>query len=156
MKTVQHEAFRLIGIKTRTSNPEEIQGAGRIAVLWERFYSENVTQQISQKISNQIFGVYYEYEGNEHAPYSLLVGMKVPPGTTAPQGLEMIDIPEQTYTRFTTEKGPRPFIIYEAWKNIWSLTEKSQLKRKYTYDFELYDERSQDPQSAQLDIYIAI
>ena len=47
--------------------------------------------------------------------------------------------------------------ISEAWKEIWQL-QPSQLggSRRFSADFEVYDERSLDPQNAEVDIYIAI
>jgi predicted transcriptional regulator YdeE len=67
-----------------------------------------------------------------------------------------IDVPKDNYAVFQTEKGKIPDIIFKAWQKIWHLTAKKELSRKRTFDFELYDKRAADPNSAQVDIFIAI
>lgn len=41
--------------------------------------------------------------------------------------------------------------VTDTWKKIWD----SSLNRKFGFDFEVYDERSQDWNNAELDIYIS-
>ena len=47
-------------------------------------------------------------------------------------------------------------IFPAAWQQIWKLEDLGKLKRTYQADFELYDQRAQDPQNAQVDIYIGV
>lgn len=38
-KLVEHPAFHVVGLSTRTSNADEMAGKGRIGAIWERFYA---------------------------------------------------------------------------------------------------------------------
>ena len=66
------------------------------------------------------------------------------------------DIPAGRYAVITTQKGPFPKVIPEAWLEIFKLEEERKLNRSYRADFELYDERALDPQNGQVDIYIGL
>ena len=65
--------------------------------------------------------------------------------------LEELMIPAQEYCKFKA-KGIMTKCITDAWKEIW----KSEIKRKFDFDFEVYDERSEDWNNAEVDIYISI
>ena len=49
----QIENFKIIGITIETSNVNG-KSTDDLGILWERFYSENLLQQIPNKISNEI------------------------------------------------------------------------------------------------------
>lgn len=148
--------FQVIGITTRTSNADEMKGAGKIGDLWKRFYAEGIVDQIPSKTDHSIFAVYHTYESNKNGAYSITLGCKVETGTQPPAGMDILKIPAQNYAQFTTTKGPMPQIVIETWQNIWMQEDHSKLKRQYTYDFEVYDQRSADPRSSEVDIYIAL
>lgn len=42
--------------------------------------------------------------------------------------------------------------VYNEWVKIWN----SELERTFTADFEVYDERSQNPENAEVDIFVAV
>lgn len=42
--------------------------------------------------------------------------------------------------------------ITEAWEKIWN----SEIQRKFGFDFEVYDERSQDWSDAEVDLFISV
>ena len=47
--------------------------------------------------------------------------------------------------------------VIEAWQNIWKMKPHDFAgNRTYIADFELYDQRSCDPNNAAVDIYIGI
>ncbi len=43
-------------------------------------------------------------------------------------------------------------MVGQAWQEIWNM----DLKRKYTYDFEDYQNNSEDMQNQEIHIYIAL
>jgi len=47
-----------------------------------------------------------------------------------------------------------PDAIVNAWKEIWSMD--SELKRRYTADFEVYGKKSQQGDSSEVEIYLAV
>ena len=149
------DSFSVVGITTRTSNNDEFSGAGKIAELWQRFYSENVMIKIQHKISDKVFAVYHDYENDANGEYSLMIGLMVDKNALPPEGLVKIDIPAQDYTQFTSNSGAMPGNIIETWQEIWKSTESKKIDRAYTYDFEVYDERATDPTNSVIDILIA-
>lgn len=60
-------------------------------------------------------------------------------------------IPKGKYARFIIN-GDVQKSVGEAWSEIW----KMNLKRKYTCDFEEYQNNSEDMQNQDIHIYIAI
>lgn len=152
---IKMDSFSIVGITTRTSNSDEFSGAGKIADLWQKFYSESIINIIQEKISEKVFAVYHDYESDASAPYTLMIGMMVNKDAAVPQGLFKIDIPAQDYTQVTSSKGAMPENIVKAWQEVWKLTEENEIKRSYTFDFEIYDERASDPKNAVIDILIA-
>ena len=155
-QTVSLDAFQIIGINTRTSNQDEMKGTGKIPALWNKFYSEQALSKIPGKLNSDIIAVYHDYESDASAPYSVLIGAKVAPGTKAPEGMELLNIPAQKYAKITSAKGEMPGVVIDAWKTVWNLTEKSELNRTYTFDLEVYDQRTANPKSAEVDLFITI
>lgn len=146
------ESFQVIGIKTRTSNSEEAKGNGKISKLWGQFFSKKTLAKIPKKLDGDIIAIYYDYESDSSGPYSLLVGAKVAPGTKAPRGMETLQVPAQEYRQFVSAKGEMPGVVIDAWKQVWT----TDMKRKYSYDLEVYGEKARDPKSAQVDLYISL
>jgi predicted transcriptional regulator YdeE len=67
-------------------------------------------------------------------------------------------VSEGKYAVLTSERGPIPKVIVEAWQQIWNREDQGQLggKRAYKTDFEVYDQRAHDPQDSQIDIYVGV
>ncbi|MDF9799421.1 putative transcriptional regulator YdeE [Catalinimonas alkaloidigena] len=145
------ENFRLIGLKlphkTTNKNNQSSQDCGD---LWQKFEKNKVYELIPEKLSNEIYAVYFDYEKDETMPFSYFIGCKVPDSAVIPAGLEVLTIPGQSYKKFVA-KGKMTACITDTWKEIWN----SNLRRKFSFDFEIYDERSQDWSDAEVDIYIS-
>ena len=152
MSIVTLGTYRLIGIglASKTTNAEG-QSALDCGNLWQRFGQEDIASQIPDKLDNTVVAVYYNYDGDHTQAFDFFIGCKVKPGTEAPEGLMALDIPEQRYRKLTA-KGKMPECIGNAWREIWTWTEK----RAYTFDMEMYDERSSDWNNAVVDIFIAV
>lgn len=144
------EAFKIIGIKTRTTN-ENGQSSKDIPALWERFFKEGLLEQIPNKTSNDIYCIYTEYEGDHTAPYSTIIGCRVKDFNNIPEGMTTLTIKESKYEKFLA-KGNIKQVVYETWLKIWN----TELNRSYTADFEVYGKKAQDPENAEVDIYIAL
>jgi len=153
---VQIESFQIIGIATRTTNSEEMGSHGKIPRLWEKFYKDQIVSKIPNKIDHDIVAIYYNYESDASGAYSVLIGQKVHANTEAPIGMVALNVPLGTYSKHNSLIGKMPMIVVDTWKKIWELTEKGVLQRKYTFDFELYDSRSRDPNSSQVDVFISV
>lgn len=149
-------SFTVIGIEARTSNAREATPDGIIGKQWQKFFSEGSSQKIPNKIDPNFYAVYSDYAGDHNGEYSFLIGAKVKEGTAPPEGMVAKQIRAGKYALVTTDKGPFPKVVPAAWIKIFSLEESGKLKRAYQTDFELYDQRAQDPQNGQADIYIGV
>lgn len=152
MSKVEIEDIMLIGVslKTKTSNANG-QSSIDCGNLWQEFEKEKYAETIPTKLSNEIFGVYHQYEGDRTKPFSYFVGCKVKPGTEVPEGLQSLNIPKGTYHKINA-KGEMPACVINAWRDIWT----SNIPRTYQIDFEVYDERSKDWSNAEVDVYLSI
>lgn len=151
MDLIKLPAFTLIGIQLRRKTTNE---AGQSGVdcgnLWQEFTKKDVANKIQEKLTDEIFAVYFDYEGDHTKPFSYFIGCKAAPHPKIPAGLNRLHIPEQHYTKVIAS-GKMPDCIADAWKRIWV----SEVKRAFQYDFEIYDERSQNWNSAEVDIYVS-
>ncbi|HMF70277.1 MAG TPA: GyrI-like domain-containing protein [Flavitalea sp.] len=152
MSKVQINEITLAGIslKTKTTNANGQSGID-CGNLWQQFEKGNYAEHIPNKLSDEIFGVYHEYEGDSTKPFSYFVGCKVKQGTEVLEGLETLNIPKGTYHKINA-KGTMPDCVAQAWREVWT----SNIPRTYQMDFEVYGERSKDWNDAEVDIYISI
>ena len=150
--TQRIKEFRLIGLslKTKTTN-ENGQSAIDCGSLWQQFEKGNYAEKIPGKLSNEIFAVYYNYEGDHAKPFSYSIGCKVKESTEIPDGLNSLIIPAGVYEKIIA-KGKMPDCVADAWKNIW----RSNSPRAYNADFEVYGERSKNWNDAEVDIFISV
>ncbi len=150
----------LIGLSTRTNNKNEMNPAtSKIASLAGTYWSQQVANEFKGRLNPGItYSVYTDYESDEHGEYTYFIGEIVE--SLENQDLskfETLVIPPSDYQRFTTKPGKFPEIVISAWQAIWKMTPTELAgKRKYIADFEVYDQRASDPNSAVIDIYIGI
>jgi len=146
------EPFKLTGLKLdkKTLNANS-QAAVDCGALWQKFMGEAVANKITNKLSADIYAVYFEYDGDHTQPYSFFLGCKVDADAETPDGLQSIDIPNQNYT-VVTAKGKMPDCVANAWQEIW----KSDIDRAYGFDFEVYNELSADWENASVDIHLSV
>ena len=151
MQKIMIESFFIIGISIRTTN-ENQQSANDIPKLWNKFLSENILDQIPNKIDNTIYCVYTDYEKDHTKPYTTVLGCKVENLSTVPKGLIGKVIDKRYYEVFTAKGNLAEGVVFQEWVKIWS----APIPRVYTADFEVYGEKAQNPKSAEIDIFIAI
>lgn len=146
------EGFKIIGISTRTTNKDS-QALKDLGALWGRFFSESIAEKIPHKISDEILAVYTDYQSDYTEEYSTIIGMKVSSLDEIPEGMIGREFPAENFQLFTA-KGEMPKAVGEKWMEIWS--KDPQLKRKYTYDYEVYGAKSQNGENSEVDIFIAV
>jgi predicted transcriptional regulator YdeE len=149
----ERDSFTVIGIEIRTNN-----AAGDIPRQWDRFFKEGVLGKIPNKADANILAVYSRYASDHNGDYDYLIGARVRDGSTAPEGMMAEVIPKARYAVLTTERGPVGKVVSEAWQKIWALEDAGGLggRRTYKADFEVYDQRSRDPNDSQVDIYVGV
>lgn len=149
MKTIT--PFSVIGIKVRTTN-ENGQSVQDIPKLWERFWQEDIASQIPNRIDEHVLSIYTNYESDHTKPYDTLIGCRVNSLDTIPEGMVGQYFEGGSYKKFIAKGDLNKGIVYEKWLNIW----EADLARVFTADFEVYGENAQDPQDAEVAIFIAI
>ena len=150
---------KVVGITARTSNLKEAQGAGIIAQLWQRFFSENSVAHIPHKIDSTVLVCYYDFESDKDGQYSVLIGARVDSSAfddILPAGMVSLVVPGGKQAVFLTEDGPIHKEVFRTWQEIWALEDCGELNRTYKVDYEIYDERSINPENAEVEIRIGI
>jgi len=146
------KAFKIIGIATRTTNQNN-QSAEDLGKLWSQFYTEGIFDKIPNKVSNDIITIYTDYVSNYTDAYTTIIGVPVSALEQIPDGLIGREFEAENFQKFTA-KGAMPNAVVNTWINIWQ--QDNELNRKYTYDLEIYGEKSQDGENAEVEIFIAI
>jgi predicted transcriptional regulator YdeE len=156
-KVVQQSGFTMVGMAVRTSNAKEMTADGLIGKQWARVMQEAVLAKIPNKADKSIVAVYTEYASDHNGDYTYVLGARVNSDTDVPAGMVAKKIPAGKYAVFTSEKGPPAKVVPETWMRINSLPKTAVGgDRMYRADFEIYDERAADPQSAVVDVYVGI
>lgn len=130
-------AFIVSGITVRTTNHNESDPAtAKLANHWGTFFVEGLAEKIPHRLKDSpIYGVYSSYESDVNGAYNLTAGVAVSKRADA---FETIEVEEGTYMVFES-KGPMPETIINTWKKVWEFfKENTDVKRKYTTDFEIY------------------
>ena len=148
--------FLVIGIEIRTTNAKEATADGVIPRQWQKFFQEGIQGKIPNQIGGNIYAVYSDYASDHNGEYDFLIGAMVKEGSVAPDGMAAKALPGGRFAVLTTNKGPLPKVVPQAWQRIFKLEDEKKLHRTYKADFEVYDQRSRDPQNAQLDIYVGM
>jgi predicted transcriptional regulator YdeE len=157
-RIVEQSEFSIIGIQVRTSNAKEMSGQGDIPKQWSKFYKEGIADKIPHKVDSTVYAVYTNYASDYNGEYDFIIGMKVSGASDVPPGMVAKKVPSGRFAVITSAKGPVERVVPQAWQRVYSLDDNRQLggARAYKADFELYDQRSQNPQDAQVDLYIGL
>lgn len=145
------QEFSLVGIslphKTTNENGQSSIDGGN---LWQKFEKESYIDRIPNRSSDDIYAVYYDYEGDHSKPFRYFIGCKVNEVSEVPKGMQALTIPSGQFTKLTAS-GKMPDCMINTWREIWDST----IKRSYNMDFEIYDERSHNWENAEIDIYLS-
>ena len=149
------QAFFIVGVATCTTNKAAVEDAV-IQILWGQFFTDQVLLKVENRIDNAIIALYYDFESDKDGKYTVLIGVRVSSLDDVPEGLTAQSVPAEKRTVFMSEQGPIGTIVFDTWKKIWDLEASNKLDRLYGYDYELYDERSNNPVYAQVGVHIGI
>lgn len=151
MNKVNIEPFYIIGISARTTN-ENNQAAKDISNLWDKFMTDKISERIPNKIDNTVYSVYTEYESDHTKPYTTILGCKVSTLNSIPDGMIGKLFDGGNYVKFNAKGDLMKDLIINKWRDIWQM----DLERVYTADFEVFGEKSQNPENAEIDFLIAV
>ena len=137
-----------VEIITTNQNGKSLQD---IAEMWQKFFTEGIYNKIENKSNNKTIGLYTEYEGDYTKPYTFVVCSEVKKESQNLENRVIKTIQEGKYAKFVIT-GDVQKSVGEAWDKIWNM----DLKRKYTCDFEEYQNNTEDMNNQEIHIYIAI
>lgn len=149
-QTIQLDQFIITGISVRTTN-QDGQSQADIGQLWQRFIGEHLMAQIPDKLSDEIYCLYTDYESDFTGAYTTYIGCRVDPAALVPEGLVSKKIPAAKYLRMESQ-GKLPDCVAQSWRSIW----QSDLDRAYGADFDVYGEGCKDPENATVEIYLSV
>lgn len=144
--------LKLIGISTRTTNQNN-QASIDIGNLWGRFFAEEILNQIPHKVNNDIVVVYTDYKSNFTDAYTTIIGIEVNSLDNIPAGLVGREFSAEKWRKFIA-KGEMPQAVVNTWMGIWK--KDQELNRKYSYDLEIYGEKSQKGAGSEVEVFIAV
>lgn len=160
IENASYDQIILVGLKCRTNNQQELDpNLSKISKLVSAFVGKNYANHIQQRTKpNVVYSVYTEYESDEHGDYTYFVGEQVK--SIENQDLEKFSslvIPAQNYKKITSTRGKIPDIVIATWQEIWRMSDEDfGGQRSYLADFEVFDQRAENPESAEIDIYIGL
>ncbi len=153
MNKIKLEEFKLIGISLGKKTTNESGQAGiDCGNMWQKFGQGDYVNKITGKISDEVFAVYHDYDGDHTKPYSFFIGCKVNADTEVPEGMDSLVITPAIYDKITT-KGKIPECIISVWQTIWSTPDTN---RAYLADFEVYDSSNKDWTDSEVDVFLSV
>ncbi|GAB5565215.1 MAG: GyrI-like domain-containing protein [Winogradskyella sp.] len=151
MQNIKIDEFHIIGIAIRTTN-ENGKAANDIAELWGKFVSDGITNKIPNKINNDVYSLYTDYEDDHTKPYTAILGCKVKNLDSIPMGMVGKSFSKGTYAKTTAKGNLMEGLVVNHWSDIFNMN----LQRKYDVDFEIFGEKAQNPSKAEVDFYVGI
>lgn len=149
-KEIELAEFNVMGISVTTTNKDG-QSQKDIGELWQRFFTDNIASHIINKVSDEIYCVYTDYESNLDGMYLTIIGSKVSTVTEVPEGLICKKISAGKYLSFTSI-GKLPDCVVATWQHIW----QSSINRNFKADFDVYGPKSQDANNAEIETFVSI
>lgn len=143
--------FDVIGISVRTSN-EAGRAAIDIPALWQRFMAEGIADKIPNKTDASLYCIYTDYEKDHTRPYTTVLGCRVTRTDEVPQGMVHVRLGGGSYAKRLAKGNLMQGVVFTAWTEIWN----SDLERRYTSDFEVYGPKAQNPEDAEVEIFVAV
>lgn len=146
------ETFMVIGITVRTSNANG-QATQDIPALWQNFMGNNLAATIPNKISDDIYCLYTEYEKDHTLPYTTMIGCKVSNLDTIPEGMTGKTIAAGNFVKYTAKGNLVQGAVYNEWIKIWNDTATN---RAFTTDYEIYGAKAANPENGEVDIFVGV
>ena len=151
MNTLKKEAFYVVGISIRTTN-ENGKAMQDIPALWQKFMSEGIINKLTNRVGDESYAVYTDYEKDHTKPYTMILGYRVENLEAIPEGMMGKKIETSNYEKFTAKGDLTKTAVVDEWMKILN----SDINRTYTSDFEVYGSKAQNPTNGEAEIFIAV
>jgi len=150
---IKLDKFYVVGISVRTTNQNH-QSQGDIVKLWEAFFRNGYIQQmLPNKVSNDIYCIYTDYESDYTGEYTTIIGYQVSGIEGIPTNLSLAihEIAESKYYKYISH-GELPYAVGKTWAHIW----QSNIDRRYAADFDVYGDDARDPKNAKITTFLSV
>jgi predicted transcriptional regulator YdeE len=135
LETKMRVGFEVVGLSVMLDNADG-RAVLSINKLWQRFYNESVVDEITDKLGNEVYAVYSEYQGDHTKPYRLTIGCRVTGALPVPKGLHSVRVSAGPY-QHVQATGAQPEALIQAWQSVWT----SDLPRRFDTDYEIFGPR---------------
>lgn len=140
MDSYSHGPFEVSGYRITIENPQNERAV--IMDAWKRFFTESMSESITDKAYPSVHAVYYNYHDQDDFTkkwYDMLIGYITTDGIMqADPTIATIQIPAQDY-RYVTTNEISPENIFGMWNTI-NAAPASELPRNFGYDLDMYSE----------------
>ncbi|OIQ21654.1 MAG: AraC family transcriptional regulator [Flavobacterium sp. MedPE-SWcel] len=143
--------FKIIGIATETTNANG-QSFIDLEKLWGKFWGEDIQSQIPNRVSDDIYAVYTDYESDHTGKYTTIIGLPVSTLETIPEGFVGREITVGKHEKHVT-KGKMPEAIGKFWMDLWASGDSN---RAYRADVTVHGKKYNDGDAAEVETYISI
>ncbi|MFA8343177.1 MAG: GyrI-like domain-containing protein [Rhodothermaceae bacterium] len=133
VKFIELDSFYVTGI-SRIVNSENDKHLEDINNLWELFYQSKVTSKIEKLLSDNIYVIYSDYGSPGESDFRVTIGYKSQKNTTDNPELKAIVVDKNKYQVFSSSA-----VNQKALKKLYDEIEVKCKKRKYSFDFEVYE-----------------
>lgn len=150
----QLDDFNIIGIAIETTN-QDGQSAQDMGIIWGRFFSEQVSQKITNKVNEDIYAIYTDFETDYKGKHTAIIGHKVTTLTldNIPSGLIGRKFSGGNFQKIMA-KGAMPTAVVNQWKEIWK--NDKTLNRAYIADFEVHGAKAQNGVDSEVTIFLGV
>ncbi|MGL4108791.1 GyrI-like domain-containing protein [Clostridium sp. LP20] len=138
------------GILIKTTN-ENYKSMIDIGELWGQFLGTGSFLSISSKVNKKTIGLYTDYEGDYTKPFNFITSCEINSSDGLPSEMVIKKIESGKYAKFIIN-GDVQKAVGEFWTELWNMN----LDRKYSSDFEEYQNNSEDLSNQEIHIYIAL
>lgn len=149
---IKLDSFTIVGISVRTSNKDG-RGMKDIGELFNRFFSEQIISLIPNKVSDEFYCMYTDYESDFTGEYTTILGCKVSSTDNIPEGLISKEVPASKYHIYEAT-GEVHEAVGKTWSYIWGQAEN--IDRAYEADFDVYGKDAADPKNATVRTYLSV
>lgn len=142
----QIESFKVIGISVETTN-ENGKAIEDLGALWQKFFHQNVSEKVPNKLSEDVYSLYTDYETDYTGKYTAIIGLRVSSLKSIPEGMIGREFNGGVYKKFITASEESDAVV-DVWKEVWA--KDKELNRQYTVDFEVHKK------DLPAEVYIAV
>ena len=136
--------MHVVGHRARTSDALERDPAtARLPWLWGR-----VGDVLVAHGPGHLCAVYFDYECDQDAPYSVVVGVEVPEAVSPRPGMVLVTAPAADCLVYVA-RGPMPEALRTAWQHVCAAFPSGSPGRAYTFDVEIH-------RATGVDLYVAV